>query len=430
MRASFAARPLVSRRALGAWLVLVATLPLGLRSYYRNGQIGLFTWEPGGRMGINYRTYQYAVERARAGQTFYDVPPPDTYEWAVYLYPPGTLPSFYPFTAFEWTTGYAILTVLSVLAAGVATRLLVRYVESLGPQLGWIDVSLVFVLFLLSTHAYGTIYFGNINLLLTLAIVAGFWALARDREYVAGVSLALPALFKLFPALAGLWLLRRRKWRAVGVAVVTGLGGLLLGVVLYGLDTTRYYFTEVMAGRTEAEQFVGGYPVDGTYYITVQQPISHLVSAIWPSAPYLATLAVSVLVCLGILAYFYHDLTTELDRQMAIFATLVVMLVVVPSLRWYLLFLVLPLVALLYLWQDGPGRYLFLAGGVLFSVTGSTGTVVGYLEMAPDLLETVGYPIASSAVPPLYGLLLMLAGCAWHRYRRQEAGSGLAGVAE
>lgn len=420
---SFAARPIVSRRSLGAWLVLLATLPGGLRSYYIRDRIGLFTWEPGGAMGINYRTYHYAVEQARAGLTFYDVTPPRTPEWALYLYPPGTLPVFYPFTVVDWTTGYAVMVGLSVLAAGVATWLLVGYVESLGPELGWVDIGLVFLAFLFSTHAFGTVYYGNVNLLLALTIVAGFWALDHDRESLAGVSFGLAAFFKLFPALVGLWLLRAREWRAVSVAIVTGLGGIVFGLLLYGLEATRYFFTEVMTGRSEAEQFVGGYPVDGIYYVTIQQPISHLVSAIWPTAPYLATLGISLLACLGILAYFYRDLATELDRQMAIFATLVVMVVIIPSLRWYLLFLFLPLVALLYLWEDGYARYLFMAGGVLFSVTVSTEDVVDFLETTPAPVETVASPIGSTGVVPLYGLLVMLAACAWHKHRRQVADS-------
>jgi len=414
------ARPVVSRRALGAWLVLLASLPFGLRSYHRSDRIGLGTWKPGELMGVNYRTYHHAAERARDGHSFYDVAPPGTYEWAVYLYPPGTLPGFYPFSVFDWTTGYAILTALSVLAAAAATWLLVRYVESLGPQLGWVDVGLVFVVFLLSTHSYGTIFFGNINILLALGLVVGFWALARDRDALAGASFALTALFKLFPALIGLWLLRTRRWRATAAAILTGVGGLVLGVVLYGLGPTQYYVTEVVAGRSEADLFVGGYPVGSTFYVTIQRPVSHVVAAVWPSAPYLVIVGASVLLCAGILAYFYRDLESELDRQMAVFATVAVMVVIVPSLHWYLVLLFVPMVILVYLWQDGLGRYLFLAGGVLSSVTGTTADTLHYLGKAPDVLAPVGRPIAVAATPHLYGVLLMLVGCGLYKYRSEN----------
>jgi len=415
-------RPLVSRRAVVPWLVLLATLPLGLWSYYQNDQIGLFTWQPGERMGLNYRTFQYAAERARDGAEFYDVAPPGTRDWAIYLYPPGTVPSFYPFTLVEWTTGYAILTGLSVLAAAGATWAVVQYVESLGPDLGWVDIALIFTIFLLSKHAYGTIYFGNINIILAFAVAVGLWALQRDRQPLSGASFALAALYKLFPALIGLWLLRRRQWRAVGAALTTGLGGLLLGVVLYGTDTTWYYFTEVVSQRAETDLFVGGYPVDGTFYVTIQQPVSHLVAAVWPGAPYSAILGVSAVIYGGTLAYFYWNLNTELDRQMALFATFVVIVSFTPSLQWYLVLLYPSLIAVLYLWTEGLARIPFVLGGILMSVTADTETAVDYLDSLPDPLYDPGYFFLGHGVIPLYGLLLMLAACAWHKRRRESTG--------
>ena len=420
MRKPSTRRPLVSRWAFGAWLVLLAMLPGGLLSYYRNSRIGIGTWDPGGMMGINYQTFHYAAERARQGLEFYDVAPPGTYDWAVYLYPPITVVSYVPFTLVEWTTGYAILTGLSVLAALGATAVICRYVETLGVQLGWVDLALVFAVFVLSTHAYGTIYFGNINLFLALAIVVGFWALLEGRSSLSGAVFALAALFKLFPALLGLWLLRRKQYRAVGVAIVTGLGGILLGAILFGLGTTWYYFTAVLPDRTDTSTFVGGYPVDGTYYITVQQPLSHLVSSVWPTAPYEVILGVSILFCLGVLALFYVDVHTELDRQMAIFATLAVTVSLIPSLRWYLVLLFLPIVSVLYLWEEGYARIPFVAGGLLFSLTISAGDAVAYLDAGPEWVATVAYPVAGAANPPLYGIGLMLGACLWHRYRTIE----------
>lgn len=411
----------MSRWTIGAWVVLLATLPLGLRSYYQNPRIGLFTWQPGSRMGINYRTFHYAAERAQDGLAFYDVPPPGTEDWAVYLYSPVTPPTFYPFTLFEWTTGYAILTVLSVLAAAGTTWLLVDYVESLGPELGWFDVVLLFSVFVFSTHAYGTIYFGNINILLAFVFVLGLRALDQNRQILSGIAFAVAALYKVFPAFIGLWFLRRRSWRAVGAALVTGVGGIVLGAALYGLDTTRYYFREVIAGRTETDLFVGGYPVDGTFYVTVQQPVSHLVTAVWPTAPYATILGTSVLIYGAILAYFYWSIETELDRQMAIFVTLVVMVTLTPSLQWYLVLLYPSIVVLLYFWSGGLDRLLFLSGGVLMSVTFRTGDVVASLDNVSDPVYSVAYILAAHGTIPLYGLLLMVVACVWHKYRHGES---------
>jgi hypothetical protein len=411
----FFTRPLVSRRFFGAWLVLAATIPLGIRSYIIRDRIGLFAWDPGRMMGINFRVYHHAAELALDGKPFYDAPPPEAFDWAVYLYPPGTLPLFYPFTLLEWSTGYTVLTSLSVLAATGATYLLVDYVESFGPRLGWVDVTLIFLALLVSTHSFGTVYFGNINLLLALGVVFGFWALLRDREVASGAAFGVVALFKVFPALVGLWLLRDRRWHAVGAAILTGVAGLLAGLALFGVDTTAYYFTDVLTSRTDTSQFVGGYPVDGLYYVTVQQPVSWLVAAVWPDAPYAVILLVSVLVVAPTVAILYRDIKTPIDRQMAIFVTLAAMVTLLPSFRWYLVFLYPPMVTLLYLWTEGPSRLLFLAGGLLFSVTFSTESVVDALDGVPEPLHSVAYAVGGSAVLPLYGIVLMVVACLWYK---------------
>lgn len=409
-------RALVSRRFLGAWLVLIATLPGGLKSYWSKSGVDPTTWNPDGKMGVNFQTYHHAAELVLDGEPFYDVPPPDTFEWAVYLYPPGTVPVFVPFTLVEWRTGYAILTGLSLVAAVAATWVLVDYVESFGERLGWIDVVLILLALSLSTHAYGTIFFGNINLFLALGVFVGFWALERNYQVGSGILFGLVAFFKIFPAIIGLWLLRRRRWRAVAAATVTGLAGLALGIVLFGVDTTLFYFTDVVSGRTETEQFVGGYPVGGTYYVTIQQPLSHLVSILWEDAPYYVIFLVSLLVVGPVLAYFYRDVETVVDRQMAIFVTLSVMLTLFPSLRWYLVFLYLPLFSLLYLWDGGYSRWLFLAGGVLFSATFSPSDALDFLAYVPEPIYSVAYPVATSAVLSFYGISLMVLACAWYKH--------------
>lgn len=419
-------RPVVARRAYGAWVVLLATLPHGLWSYARADRLGPDTWAPGGLMGINFRTYHHAATLARAGEAFYGVAPPGAPDWAVYLYPPPSVFAFYPVTLVDWRTGYALWTGLAVLAAVAATALLVDYVEARGAELGWVDVGVLLAALLGSTHAFGTIYYGNVNLVLALGFVVGFWALGRDRGATAGVVFGLLALVKVLPAVVGLWLLRTRRWRATAAAVATGLAGLAVGVAAFGLDLTRRYFGEVLRDRGGATQFVGGAPVDGTYYLTVQQPLSWAVWGLWPAAPYEALVGLAWLSCGLVVAWFYRGLETPVDRLMGLFVTLVVMVVAVPSFRWYVVFLYLPLVALLYGWRDGPGRPAFLAGGVLLSVPASSGDLVGLLAGAPEPVLTAWYHLAGPANAQLLGLGVMVAACAWHRHRRERP----AGVAE
>ena len=411
-------RPVVARRYLGAWVVLLTALVPGLGSYYEKPEIGLFAWGVGTTdgntyMGVNYHVYHVAAERAVAGESFYDVAPEPAGETLVYLYPPVTTFAFAPFTPVDWTTGYTLLTLVTVLASILGTALLVQYIEELGYPLGWVDVGLVFSLFVLSIHVAATVFFGNVNVLLGVAFVVGFWALARDRETLAGVAFALAALFKLFPALVGLWLLRDRRWVATGVAIGTGLAGVLVGILAFGPGTTVHYFTEVLQGRTDSGMFVGGYPADGRFYVTLQRPLSHIVWTVWPDAPAAVLPVASAAVCGVLLAYFYRFVETTRERLMAMLATVIVTLVLFPGFRLYAPLLFLPLVALLYSWDGGPGRRMFLAGGVLFSVVARPMHVLSVAESLGPL-EGVVVAVGTVATIQLYAFALMLGGCVWH----------------
>ncbi len=416
----FTDRPLVTRRYLGAWLVLVAALPWGLYRYYSNGVVPLDVGAStsGAYMGVNFHVYYATAQRVLSGGPIYGVTPDPATSNFVYLYPPVTVPSFLPFTLVDWTTGYMLFTALSVLAGLVSTVLIVRYIESVGTPLGWVDVGLVFGLWTVSIHASATVFFGNINLLLGLAFALGFWALATDRDAAAGVAFALAALFKLFPALVGLWLLRDRHWVAAGSAILTGIGGVVAGAALFGVEPTRQFFTAVLPGRTDSSLFVGGYPVGAEFYITVQRPLSHLVWTIWPEAPYALLPASTAAVCGAVLAFFYRYRETDRDRLIAMFATVVVLLVVIPSFRLYVPLLFLPFVALLYTWRGGPGRRLFVLGGVLFSVVARPEHVL----TAAASLGPLSGPVAAVGrvvTVQLLAYAIMLGACAWHVSRPQ-----------
>lgn len=413
-------RPFVGSSNKGAWAVMLFAVCWGYLSYHRNFNpdwLGL-TWTPGGNVGANFRTYRYTAKLASEGQAFYGTAPPGLDEWAVYLYPPVTTVAYYPFTVLEWMSGYWLLVGLNVLAGLTVAGAIVYFIEGAGRQLGWLDVALIAGLLVVSPFTFGTIYYGNINLLVALALVVGFLWLERDRSVVAGVAFGFAALFKIFPALVGAWLLRRRAWRAIGGALAVGGGGLLAGVAVYGWDPTAVFFTDVLFNRAETATFVGGYPADGTYYVTIQRPVSHVLWGIFPSAPPELLLPLTLLVAGGLLSVFYSSVETLHERLVAIFATVVVTVTLVPALQWYLVLLFFPMVPLWYLW-DGPGRLLFLAGGAVMFANVRPGALVEEIQNFgfPDLIETVLVTVFSFATVQLYGIGLMLAACAFAQYK-------------
>lgn len=415
-----ASRPLIGRIDSGAWAVMAFAIVWGYRSYDRNFHPNWseLTWNPGGNVGANFQTYRYAAELARDGSSFYMVAPPGLEEWAVYLYPPITVLAYYPFVSLEWLHGYWILIGLNVVAGLLVAAGIVLYVDRTAYRLGWLDVGLIAGLVLLSPFTFGTIYYGNINLLLALAVIVGFLALDEDRQVVAGTAFGLAALFKLFPALLGAWLLARRSVRAIGAATAVGLGGILAGVAVYGWRPTVVFFTDVLFDRAETANFVGGYPADGAYYVTIQRPLSHVLWTVFPGAPPELLTPLAFAVGAGILGVFYYEMETVLDRLMGIFATIAVAVTLVPALQWYLVLLFFPMVPLWYVW-DGPGRRLFLVGGAIMFANIRPGGLIGGTRAYefPGVIELVVTNVFAFATLQVYGIGIMLAACAIAKYR-------------
>lgn len=415
-------RPLVARRAVGPWAVACVAVFRGLYASATNVDVSLSPpgVAPGADAGLNYRVFHVAAETARAGGDFYAVTPPDASAAYVYLYPPITVVAYYPFTLLSQTAGYALLTLLTLVACLDSTRLVVTYLESHGRRLGWVDVGAIAAVFVASSLSFGTIYYGNVNLVLAWLFVLGFVRLADRRERLAGVAFGVAALWKLFPAIVGAWLVRRRAWRAVGAATLTGATGLLAGVLEFGPGRTRQYFLTVVPDRSATEAFVGGYPPDGVYYVTVQRPLSHLVWSVWPDAPPSTLTPLALLLCGAVLATFYRDVSTERDRLFGVLATTLVAVVVAPSLQWYLALAYFPLLALLYQWETGPGRWAFLAGAVLLFASARPSSVVEAIIGAglPGPVETVLVGLTTVATIHLYGVALLLGACLFHRRAR------------
>lgn len=387
------------------WLVLGSGTLLGVvvLAYYVFARPATF--------GLNYRVYHVAAETALSGGNFYAVSPADSS--FQYLYPPVTVLAFVPLAVLgDWPVGYLLLTAVSLAASTLAALYVCRYVAALGHAVPWHERALVAAFLAVSTHTAISLVYGQVNHLLVAAIVLGLVALANDDGHRAGVLLALPAYLKLVPGVVGLYLLRRRAWRAVGAAVATALGVTLAGFAVFGLAGHRTYLFDALLPRRDAAAFVGGLD-PAAEYVTLRRPLSVVfptVDPIW----YTVGAAACLLPVLGAL---YWRVDTHTDRMVALFGTLAVGILFVPSLLLYYSFLAFPLIVLLYDLPAGPARRLFVAGGVLANISFTYGGLRDLLAALPlegataETIAAVLRPVLTVGTPVLYGCLLMLAGC-------------------
>lgn len=424
-------RPLYERPYPGAWLLLVAPLVMGVSSMHSAFDASLF---PPGAVGlwdnwmVNFEVYYYAGEEVLSGGELYEFHPPGRGEFYQYLYPPVTVLFFLPFQLVGLETGYWLFLGINAVTAGLLTAMIVRYVESLGRRLGWIDVVLVFAHAMVGTHLVANYAFGNVNLLLGVGVAAGIYLLevgprSARRESVAGSILAVVALFKVFPALIGFYLLRIRSWWSVTAAAAAGVGSLLLGEVMFavgglwgwsggprafGFGMTEHWLRKAVLPRSDTQDFVGGYAPGDLYYVTIQRPLSHVIWGLWDGAPPWLLVVGSFAIGLAVLAPFLVRTETRLERLVAAFAAVAVAIVVMPSLRFYVALLFLPMIALAYVLEDHPVQPLFVGGAVIMAYTDPPSDVLERIQPLPDPALGALEPVVRTTSTQLLGIAVML----------------------
>jgi hypothetical protein len=369
------------------------------------------------QVGLATDVYYLAAERALAGDSPYFVAPPGRAGYH-FLYQPVVLLAFVPHVLTGSTGGaYALQTLVNLASAGAIASLLIGYLDSAGVALDRRDRWLVAGFALLSVHSMAVLVMGQVNLQLALAVVAGAVLLDRSRQALAGGAFAAAATVKLFPAVLGLWLLRRRAWCAVAGAVATGVSLLLAGVVVFGPTLFGTWLTDVLPTERHADEFVGGLPA-AEMYVTLRRPLA---AALPETDPVFLSVAALALLVPTVVAASW-DVSTRRGSLVALLATLLGAMLYLPLEPFYFSLLYFPLVPLLYLLDPGRVRGVFVAGTVLLSAVVSYPAVAGLLELLPlspglaSALDGVARATFRVAQPPLVGALLLLAGCVLFQY--------------
>jgi len=330
-----------------------------------------------------------------------------------YVYTPVTAPLFAPYGLFPaWQYGYVLN--LAILAATFYAigRITIRYIERQGRRLERLDRWLILGFTLLSGHTILALYRGNVDPLMLLLITVGFLAIERGEETTGGALWAGAALFKLFPAFLGVWLLYRRATRAIAAAIVTGVGSLLLGVLVFGIEAHRNFVDFVLNERSRQAAFEGG--LDPEFLtITLRRPLSQVLSLSGNQLLLVSTALVAPFV-----AYIYYQAESEIDRAVAFLATLLALLVtIVPATLNYVVYLFFPVLALLYLVDDPRVKQLFVAGLVLVNLPlfpQHVELIVTALPLAEGIGDAVvggARAVMTYASVPLWGFVALFAGC-------------------
>lgn len=151
-------------------------------------------------------------------------------------YPPAFLLAFEPLTALTPIAAYWIWYGIIVASLLLATVLLTR---ELGPPASS-SYLLAIGAVLIFPEVYGSLYESQPTFLLLALVVVAWVCDRRGSSAPAGLALAIGALLKLYPALAGGYFLVRRRWITLGWATLFGIAGMMLVNVRYQRDYAHY----------------------------------------------------------------------------------------------------------------------------------------------------------------------------------------------
>jgi len=328
-----------------------------------------------------------------------------------YRYTPITILLFVPYAYLPFSVVFVVQAVTAVLAAGGLGILTISHIEDQGRILTQAERGLVLSFFLISSLSIPAYMQAQVNTHLALLIAIGFVAFERDRDILSGSAFAIAALFKAIPAIFGLWLLYRQGYRAVLTSISVGVTGLLLGVLLFGMDTTVIYF-EILLTRAQIGN-LASISSPETAYLTLKQPLAHFLPGLGDLT--LTVLNIAPLILVVGFAFRYDQSHSTVQSQiLSILAISIAMLAGTLSYFYYSIYIMFPLVASLFLIENRITKSLLGAGTALLVAIFTAEDVAAVVQALPvpaslsDLIINISYIVMSIAPLPLLGVLSIL----------------------
>lgn len=363
-------------------------------------------------LGWDFHAYHQAGEAVLAGDSFVGLEP-DT-GGGEFVYPPIVVLVFVPYALLSgWETAFVVHSAINVACLGTVGFLCLRELEKLGVELDRRDRYLIMAFALGSLYPLINLGLGQIDPLVSLLIIGIFLGVEREHNLIAGGAAALAGIIKLFPVVLGVWLLWLKRWRAITVAIVTGLTAVLASFAIFGWETNEAYLEVIIGSRSRLQAFAEGVSPD-FFSLTLIRPISVLLQGL----PAWTFLLVSVTIVGPILWFIYQRTSTRLDRHVAFLATVTAVLIALPSSNLnHLLYLYFPLIVLVYAIEEKQARRWLLGGMVILAIPLQPEIITSSLKVLPisetllASVDAVASTTLSFASVALVGTVMLLVAC-------------------
>lgn len=259
---------------------------------------------------------------------------------------------------------------------------------------------------------------GQISIMLGLMLVVSL-SLAQRRPAISGLLLALSSLFRIFPALLGIFFLIQRLRKMIVWTIIWGL--LLIGipVLLYGAGAYQNFWQHVM--HSPDYPFAAGHNISFTGFFRRMFEISPYGIPV----AHMPVVAKGLVVCaslivLGVCLWVTHPTENTLDLQMQFSLWLCAMMLLSTTNGYYtLVLLLLPLLSTIRYLECYPDRYirnwLLVATALCFVPPDWSNHLPGIYNQVH-----IGWGLLL-LTPSLYGLLLYTGLLAWVVQRRKNS---------
>ncbi len=256
-----------------------------------------------------------------------------------FWYPPPTIFLFMPLGLFDlhtalivWYIAQSIILVVSIIALW----------KWFLPESDWLGLPFVTSLVLMLYSVYQNIYYGQTNFMLLLAVIL---FLRHKDKWQAGLWFALCVLVKPFTAGLILYLLLKRKWSAIGVAVASVVVISLATIMIFGVDNFSSYFR----GNS-----VGQLPTFIYTELTNQSLLASILRItnfqFGKSSPIMHPLFIAIGLVMGLITtWFAYRLDRKYDEVTISLSLMLSVIIYPPSQMFYAILLIIPL---LWLWRN------------------------------------------------------------------------------
>ncbi|MCY3749716.1 MAG: glycosyltransferase family 87 protein [Chloroflexi bacterium] len=214
-------------------LALLDVLAIEVPSDLRVNYIGALAL----REGLN--PYDNAVALQVAGREA--IPYVGTRLWAMVTNPPTAMLYFAPFSTMPLAAARLVFLAVNHLALLATAALTWRMVRP--ARTPWVWLGLVLGVAALLDPILLAFRLGQVDLIIGLALAAAAYRLRGGDDAWAGACIGIAAMLKIAPGLLALYLLWRRRWKALGGLAATVIAIGLLSLAFAGADAWAYYMT-------------------------------------------------------------------------------------------------------------------------------------------------------------------------------------------